>query len=184
MFPRIRHKNLHRFVNRRTESHQQAKKQRIDTVNIIKIDQLQLLPAESAKQIDSNKQREDNHEIRSMRITEKMDSLRNTVRRHKRFFQFCFTYPPLLLLCMRQLYPDTVHTIGRVNGKLGNNHPISFIQCNVGVLDGQALHCYRVGGYFQIRIPGIMPVIKIVQRIFCLLRQFLGSKIGTRIVTG
>ena len=75
MFPRIRHKNLHRFVNRRTESHQQAKKQRIDTVNIIKIDQLQLLPAESAKQIDPDKQREDNHEIRSMRITEKMDAL-------------------------------------------------------------------------------------------------------------
>lgn len=71
MFPRIRYKNLHGFVNRRTESHQQTEKQRIDTVNIIKVDQLQLLPAESTKQIDSDKQREDDHEIRSMRIAEK-----------------------------------------------------------------------------------------------------------------
>ena len=91
MFPRIRYKNLHGFVNRRTESHQQTEKQRIDTVNIIKVDQLQLLPAESTKQIDSDKQREDDHEIRSMRIAEKMDCLRNAVRRYKRFFQFCFT---------------------------------------------------------------------------------------------
>lgn len=100
MFPRIRYKNLHGFVNRRTESHQQTEKQRIDTVNIIKVDQLQLLPAESTKQIDSDKQREDDHEIRSMRIAEKMDCLRNAVRRYKRFFQFCFTYPSLLLLCV------------------------------------------------------------------------------------
>ena len=184
MFPRIRYKNLHGFVNRRTESHQQTEKQRIDTVNIIKVDQLQLLPAESTKQIDSDKQREDDHEIRSMRIAEKMDCLRNAVRRYKRFFQFCFTYPSLLLLCVCQLHPDTVHTVGRMDGKLGNNHPVSFIQCNVCILYGETFHRYRIGDYFQIGIPCIMPVIKIVQRVFRLLRQLLGSKIGAPIMTG
>ena len=41
-----------------------------------------------------------------------------------------------------------------------------------------------LGDYLKIGIPCIMPVIKIVQRVFRLLRQLLGSKIGAPIMTG
>lgn len=70
MLPGIRKKHLHRFIDSGTKSHQQTKEQRINTIDVIKIDHLQLLTTESPKQISTHKQGKDNDKIRSMRIAE------------------------------------------------------------------------------------------------------------------
>ena len=75
MFPRFGHKNLHRLIHRSTECHQQAEQKRIYTINIIEINNLQLLPTKQTEHPGTDKQGENNHEVRSMRITEQVNEL-------------------------------------------------------------------------------------------------------------
>ena len=83
MLPGIGDKHLHRLVNRSTERHQQTEEKRIDAVDIIEVNHLQLLLHESTEQVGPDKEGENDDEIRSVSIAEKVDKLRNTIGGHE-----------------------------------------------------------------------------------------------------
>ena len=182
MLPRLRHKHLHRLVYRGTERQQQTQQQRIYTVYIIEVDHLQLLPPERAKQPCRHKQRKNNDEIGSMRIAEQVNGLRDTVRRYKRPDHVLFPKPALHFLRMGELDPYAVHTVRRVDGKLRHHHPVSLVQCIIAVLYRQAGYRHRIFLHFQIRVPRIVTLVQISQRIAGLCPQFPVFQVRTGIM--
>ncbi len=181
MFPSVGHKHLHRFVHRSAERQQQTEEQRIYAVDIVEIDHAQLLFAKSAKQVNTDKQGENNDEIRGVRIAEQVDGLRNAVGRNERADEFFLAYPPLRLLRMRQLHPYTVHAVGGMHGKLRHHHAVSFVQADECVLDGQAFQVDGIADHLQIGVPGVMPFVQIPQRISRFFRKFARIQIGNPI---
>ena len=85
---------------------------------------------------------------------------------------------------MGKLHPYTIHTVGRMDGELGNHHAVSPIKHIIAVLHGQTSQIHRICQHFQIGIPSIMPLKKIGQRITRLLRQMFIFKIRTGIMAG
>lgn len=181
MLPSVGHKHLHRFVHRGAERQQQTEEERIYAVDIVEIDHAQLLFAKSAKQVDTDKQGENNDEIRGVRIAEQVNGLRNAVGRNERADEFFLAYPPLRLLRMRQLHPYTVHAVGGMHGKLRHHHAVSFVQADECVLDGQAFQVDGIADHLQIGVPGVMPFVQIPQRISRFFRKFTRIQIGNPI---
>jgi hypothetical protein len=85
---------------------------------------------------------------------------------------------------MGKLHPYTVHAVGRVDGKLRDNHAVSPMKHVIAVFHGQASQIHGIRQHFQIGVPGIMPLKKTSQRITRFLRQILIFKIRTGIMAG
>jgi len=64
---------------------------------------------------------------------------------------------------MGKLYPYTIHTIGRMDGELGNNHAVAPMEHVIAVLHGQASQIDGICQHFQIGVPSIVPLKKIGQ---------------------
>ena len=68
MFPRIRHKDLHRLIQSGAEGHQQTKQQRIDTVYVAEARPFQRLAPQHTNQPKAHEQSTDDNKIRYMRV--------------------------------------------------------------------------------------------------------------------
>ncbi len=165
MFPRLGHEDLHRLVHRGAERHQQAEQQRIDAVDIIKVDHLQLLAAEQPEQPYAREQGEDNDEIRSMRVAEQVDELRDAVRRHEGALHLPLTDPSLHLLRVGQFHPYTVHAVRRMEGDFGHDHPVAPPERVVTVLHRKAGNHDGVRHHLQVRVQRIVACVEAGERI-------------------
>ena len=161
MLPGIGDKHLHRLVNRSTERHQQTEEKGIDAVDIIEVNHLQLLLHESTEQVGPDKEGENDDEIRSVSIAEKVDKLRNTIGGHEGAHQITVAHPPLDVLRVGQLHPYAVHAVLRMNGELCHDHPVTLVQTDIGILHRKIFQPDGVVQHLQIRVPGIMVPEKI-----------------------
>ena len=119
MLPRFGHKELHRCVERSADGHQQAEQQRIETVDIVEIDQHQGPPAQSPRNPYHHGQGADGDKIGGMGAAEEVDALREDVGRHQGLLQLTLAHPTLYLLCMGQLHPDAVNAVCWMDGNCG-----------------------------------------------------------------
>ena len=92
--------------------------------------------------------------------------------------------PALYLLGMSKFYPNTVHTISRMNGKFGHYYTVSSIQSIVAILHRQTGKHHGILHYFQICIQRIMPVVKVSQRVAGFITDTFIIQIGTGVTAG
>ena len=107
-----------------------------------------------------------------------MDELRNTISRYEQTHQLFIAYPPLHFLRMGYFYPNTVYTVLRMDRKLCHNHTVTFIQIDIGILQRKIFQTNRIVQHLQVRIPRIMILGKVSQRVFGLPAHSLRRKIG------
>ena len=119
-----------------------------------------------------------------MRIAEQVNGLGDTVRRNKSPHHILFPKPALHFLRMGEFHPYAIHAVRGMNGKLRHYHPIPFVQRVVTILYRQTGYRHRIILYLQVRIPRIMTLIQIGQRIAGLCSQFSVFQVGTGVMAG
>lgn len=182
MFPRFGHKDLHGFVDHGTESHQQTERKRIYTVDVVEIDNRQLIAPKSPIEVEPHEEGENADEVRRVRVTEKIDGLRNAVGGNERTHKFPFAYPALSLLRMGELYPNAVHCVGRMHGELGHDYAVAFVKMYKCIFNGQALQSHGILNNLEVGVPRVVPLVEMAQGIAGLVREVFGIRIGSFIV--